>query len=88
MVFGGMIRLVRTQLSPKTYMYLVTRASNCLIILLFFLTFPDFPVFASSNDDYRQYQDKLERVQQSIRSRLLAAGSLACARISRSCRAG
>ena len=48
-------------------MYLARTASNCLIILLFFLILLDIPVFASSNEDFQLYQEKLERVQKSIK---------------------
>ncbi len=39
---------------------------NCIFILLFLLLSLKTPVFASDNDDFERYQEKLERVQQSI----------------------
>lgn len=39
---------------------------NCIFILLFLLLSLQTPVFASDNDDFERYQEKLERVQQSI----------------------
>ncbi len=47
-------------------MYPSNRTSNCIFILLFFLLFPQTPVFAVDNDDFERYQKKLDRVQKSI----------------------
>jgi len=47
-------------------MYLNIATGNRIIILLFVLVFPQTPAFASSNDDFERYEQKLERVQQSI----------------------
>ena len=47
-------------------MHLNNATGNRIIILLFVLVFPQTPAFASSNDDFERYEQKLERVQQSI----------------------
>ena len=47
-------------------MYLCDRTHNCIFILLFFLISSLKPVSAADNNDYQNYQKKLEKVQQSI----------------------
>ena len=42
------------------------RASYCITILLFSLLFMQTPVLAADNDDYQNYQEKLDKVQKSI----------------------
>ena len=42
------------------------RASHCITILLFNLLFLQTPVLAADNDDYQDYQQKLDKVQKSI----------------------
>lgn len=47
-------------------MYPSNGTSNCINILIFLLLFLQTPAFASDNDDFARYQQKLEKVQKSI----------------------
>jgi septal ring factor EnvC (AmiA/AmiB activator) len=47
-------------------MHLTNGTRNCITTLLLVLVFPQTPAFASSNDDFQRYEQKLERVQRSI----------------------